>query len=131
MRSQAYRNRDLRIARYRVGAWAFILHRLSGVVIALYGITHVLVIAYSLRGEENFNRLMDAFQRPWVLALEMLLIGAILFHMLNGLRIVLFDLGVGIRRQKQLFWGLVAVGAVALLLTVLVTLPWLQGRELS
>lgn len=126
-----YRNRDMRVARYRVGAWAFILHRISGVVIALYGITHVLVISTALRGEDGFNRLMEAFQKPWVLALEMALIAAILFHMLNGLRIVLFDLGVGIRRQKQLFWGLVAVGAVALLLTVLVTLPWLQGRELS
>ena len=126
----AYRDRNWKVARYRVGSWAFILHRVSGVVIALYGITHVLVMTTGLRGEAAFNRLMNAFQRPGVLALEMLLLAVVLFHMLNGLRIVLIDLGVGVRRQKALFWGLMAVGAVVLVLTVAVTLPWLQGREL-
>ena len=114
-----------------MGAVAFAMHRLSGAVIALYGVTHVLVVATALRGEEGFNRLMNTFQQPWVLALEMLLIAVVLFHMLNGVRIVLFDLGIGIRRQKALFWGLMAVGAVVLALTVLVTLPYLQGRELA
>jgi succinate dehydrogenase / fumarate reductase cytochrome b subunit len=113
------------------GAVAFAMHRLSGAVIALYGVSHVLVMATALRGGDGFNRLMNTFQQPWVLALEMLLIAVVLFHMLNGLRIVLFDLGIGIRHQKGLFWGLMAVGAVVLALTVAVTLPYIQGRELS
>ncbi len=114
-----------------LGAVAFFMHRLSGAVIALYGVTHVLVMSTALRGEEGFDRLMNTFQQPWVLALEMLLIAVVLFHMLNGVRILLFDLGIGIRRQKALFWSLMAVGAVVLALTVLVTLPYLQGRELA
>ncbi len=114
-----------------VGTVAFAMHRLSGVVIALYGVTHVLVMSTALRGEEGFNRLMNTFQQPWVLALEMLLIAVVLFHMLNGVRILLFDLGIGIRHQKALFWGLMAVGVVVLALTVLVTLPYLQGKELT
>ena len=113
------------------GAVAFAMHRLSGAVIALYGVSHVLVMATALRGGDGFNRLMNTFQQPWVLALEMLLIAVVLFHMLNGLRIMLFDLGIGIRHQKGLFWGLMAVGVVVLALTVAVTLPYIQGRELS
>lgn len=127
MGTQAYRSRRVMGG---MGAVAFAMHRLSGAVIALYGVSHVLVMATALRGEEGFNRLMNAFQQPWVLALEMLLIAVVLFHMLNGVRIVLFDLGVGIRRQKAFFWVLMAVGAVVLALTVLVTLPYLQGQEL-
>ena len=117
--------------KWRMGTVAFAMHRASGVVIALYGITHVMVVSFALAGEEGFNRLMDTFQQPWVLVLEMLLVAVVLFHMLNGVRILLFDIGVGIRHQKALFVGLMAVGAVVLTLTVLVTLPYIQGRELA
>jgi succinate dehydrogenase / fumarate reductase cytochrome b subunit len=114
-----------------MGTVAFAMHRASGAVIALYGITHVLVMSFALGGDAGFNRLMETFQQPWVLVLEMLLVAVVLFHMLNGVRILLFDIGVGIRHQKALFVGLMAVGAVVLTLTVLVTLPYIQGRELA
>ncbi|MDP6100676.1 MAG: succinate dehydrogenase, cytochrome b556 subunit [Dehalococcoidia bacterium] len=123
----AYRSRKVMGG---MGAVAFAMHRASGVVIALYGITHVLVMSYALGGDVGFNRLMETFQQPWVLVLEMLLVAVVLFHMLNGVRILLFDIGVGVRHQKALFIGLMTVGAVVLVLTVLDTLPWLQGREL-
>lgn len=126
-----YKSRDWRFSRYRVGAWAFLLHRLSGVLIALYGVSHILVMASARSSEEAFNRLMRAFQQPWVLALELALIAVILYHGLNGFRIILFDLGVGIRRQKGLFWGLMALGLVLVALTTLFTLPYLLGKELS
>ncbi len=126
-----YRSRDWRVARYRVGAWAWFLHRLSGALIALYGVSHVMVLATALRGEKGFNRVMEGLHEPWVLALEMALIAVILFHMFNGVRIILFDAGIGIRHQKSLFWALMAVAALLLAFTVAITLPYLQGRELS
>lgn len=131
MARTTYRSRDWRVARYRVGAWAFFLHRLSGVVIALYGISHVLVMAYARTGADNFNRLLKLFQQPWVLALEMLLLAVIFYHFLNGFRVILFDLGVGIRRQKGLFWGLMALGVVLLAVAVIITLPFILGRALT
>lgn len=131
MAEAPYRDRNWRVARYRVGAWAFFLHRLSGVAIALYGITHVLVMAYARTGADNFNRLLGLLQQPWVLAMEMLLLAVIFYHFLNGFRVILFDLGVGIRRQKGLFWGLMALGVVLLAVTVIITLPFILGRALT
>lgn len=95
--------------RARVGAWAFLLHRISGIIIALYGIAHVLVMSASLRGEESFNRLMEAFHKPWVIALEQLLIIVVLYHICNGLRVSLFDLGVATGFHRELFWILFGI----------------------
>lgn len=111
--------------RYRVGAWAFLLHRITGIVLAFYGIAHIFVIGTALRGAENFNRIMERFHQPWVLALELLLIGAIIYHALNGFRLSLFDLGIGVTRQKVIFWWLMALGAMLMVATVLITLPYL------
>jgi len=42
---------------------------------------------------------------------EMLLVTAVIYHGLNGLRVILFDLGIGIKRQKALFWGAFVLAA--------------------
>ncbi|MFH1483156.1 MAG: succinate dehydrogenase, cytochrome b556 subunit, partial [Chloroflexota bacterium] len=98
-------------ARYAVGAWAFSLHRIAGVTIATYGLAHIIVISFASWGGP-FESIMRLFQSPPFLLAELLLMAAILFHALNGFRIILFDLGIGIERQKGLFWGLMALGVV-------------------
>jgi succinate dehydrogenase / fumarate reductase cytochrome b subunit len=106
------------------------MHRISGAAIALYGMAHLVVISYGLAGGRAFDRIMELFQTPLFLALELLLLAAVIYHMLNGLRIILFDLGVGIRRQKPLFWGLMGLGAVAMTLAVAALWPFLLGQPL-
>jgi succinate dehydrogenase / fumarate reductase cytochrome b subunit len=115
--------------KYKMGMWAFVLHRISGLVIALYGIFHLVVISSSaIRG--GFDRVMEFFHNPVVLSLELALIAVVLYHLLNGLRLLLFDLGIGIRQQKPLFWGLMAVGVVAMVFAVDSLLPFIAGRAL-
>jgi len=65
-----------------------------------------------------------------VIALELLLIAAVLYHLLNGLRLLLFDLGIGMRRQKPLFWGLMVTGLVVMVFAVDQLLPLIAGRGL-
>ena len=91
--------------------WAWILHRLSGVVIALYGIAHlILLTTLSITG--GFDRVMELFHQPYILVLELCLLAVVLYHVFNGFRVILFDLGIGLGAQKQLFWGLMAAAIV-------------------
>ncbi len=48
-----------------------------------------------------------------------------IYHGANGIRVVLFDLGIGIRRQKMVFWIFLVLGVIswALGLLVIATLP--------
>ena len=117
-------------ARYAVGAWAFTLHRIAGVTIAVYGLAHLIVISLANWGGP-FESLMRLFESPVFLLAELLLVAAILFHALNGLRIILFDLGIGIERQKGLFWGLMALGVVIFAIFASVIAPYILGRSMT
>lgn len=113
-------------SRYKVGMWAFVLHRITGVVIALYGVAHLIVISTSMVNGK-FDSVMEAFHTPLVIALELVLIGVVLYHTLNGFRLLLFDIGIGVRRQKPLFWGLMAAGVVVMAFAVQALLPLIAG----
>ena len=47
-----------------------------------------------------------------MVALDFLLVFVVIYHAMNGLRVVLFDVGLGIRRQKAVFWVTMAIAAV-------------------
>ena len=42
-----------------------------------------------------------------------MLVAAVLYHALNGVRILLMDLGIGIKRHKAVFWICMLVAAAA------------------
>ena len=52
-----------------------------------------------------------------------MLVAAVLYHALNGVRIVLMDLGIGIRQHKTVFWVCMAVAAVTLAVFSLAGVP--------
>ena len=114
--------RDVYLGR-GLGAWAFWLHRLTGLLMVLYLLLHILVISTAINGKGSFNEAMGFLKSPLFVALEMGLIATILIHALNGVRIVLFDLGYGVKKQKQIFWVLMAVGVIPFLVAVIVSWP--------
>ena len=117
--------KDETILAYRsgVGMWAFVLHRITGVALIFYLLMHIAVISTSLRGPDAFNKLLAVLTSPLFIVLDLGLLAAILFHGLNGVRIVLFDTGVGIRQQKAIFWALMAIATVIWFATLYLTLP--------
>lgn len=79
---------------YSIHGWMFALHRITGVALFAYLILHILSISTALLlGPERFNALMAQLARPGFLALDLVLLGCILFHALNGLRIILSERG--------------------------------------
>ena len=88
----------------RTGTVAWLLQRLSGVFLTIYLIVHIIVIGNSVRGEDAFDDLLEIFDKPLFLVLDAGLVGIVTFHALNGIRLILFDLAIGLRYQKVLFW---------------------------
>ena len=93
-----------------VGMWAWLLHRISGLVILGYLFAHIWTISHAQQGAARFDRLFRTLESPLFVVLDLLLLGAVLYHAFNGIRVLLFDLGVGIRRHKALFAGLILAG---------------------
>ena len=110
-----------------LGMWAFWLHRLSGLAIAFYLLMHILVISTVVGGTGNFDEAMKFLKAPLFVLLEMGLVAIILVHGLNGLRIVLLDLGYGVKKQKQIFVGFMVIAIISFVIAFAVALPHIVG----
>jgi succinate dehydrogenase / fumarate reductase cytochrome b subunit len=97
------------------GMWAWLLFRISGLVLVFYLGAHILVISTSQWSEagRTLNDLMKAFDHPVLVLLDLALVVAVLYHALNGVRVILMDLGIGVKSHKVVYWVCMAA-AVAL-----------------
>jgi succinate dehydrogenase / fumarate reductase cytochrome b subunit len=89
----------------QAGWWAWLLQRVTGLALVGYLFLHIAVISTGQAGADTFDDVLRVLQSPVFVALDLLLLAAVLYHGLNGLRVVLLDLGIGIRRQAALFWA--------------------------
>ena len=97
--------------RLRVGMLAWILHRLSGLALVGYLVIHVWGLK-AITNPEAYNALITSYHSPIFKVGEFLLLCAVVYHALNGLRIVLIDFVGWSPNQRRLFWTLGAVAVV-------------------
>ena len=132
------RGGDLNPRNVRLGVWAWLIQRISGIVLVLFVIAHVVAISqasFALKGP--LISILDGLRNPFwyvdrtFLAVDLLMLGVIAFHGMNGIRIVLLDtgIGVGLRSHKVIFWILIALGVVASGLVIYYGLPLLGGTQ--
>jgi succinate dehydrogenase / fumarate reductase, cytochrome b subunit len=80
-----------RIYRGGVGQWSWAAHRITGVGIVAFLFGHIVDTFGLGFGPELYDETISLYQQWWFKPFELLLIGAVLYHALNGLRIILFD----------------------------------------
>jgi len=96
--------------RGREGMWSWVAHRVTGVLIFFFLFAHVLDTALVRVSPDSYNRIMDTYKTPLVNLMEVGLVGAVLFHALNGLRVMAIDFWEkGTRYQKQMTWAVLTV----------------------
>ncbi len=98
--------------RTRIGWWAWLLQRVSGVLLVGYLLLHIGIISTSQAGADTFDSVLIFVQHPVFATLNILLIAIVLYHAFNGVRVILFDLGIGIKRQAALVWASVILTGV-------------------
>jgi succinate dehydrogenase / fumarate reductase cytochrome b subunit len=108
------RNSEFWPTNMKTGMWAWVGHRLTGLALVVYVFLHLsfLTTASLSEGGADFDKLMATTSQPLFVAMDFMLVIIVIFHAMNGFRIMLFDLGVGIRRQKLVFWICMAISAV-------------------
>jgi succinate dehydrogenase / fumarate reductase cytochrome b subunit len=114
--SEKVHTESSRFQRYRVrtGMFAWLMHRLTGVGLVVYLAIHIWGLK-SLSSPEAFNALIAKYHAPIFKVGEFLLLVAVAYHAMNGLRIVLIDFLGWSPKQKKLFWTLGAVTMVIIL----------------
>jgi succinate dehydrogenase / fumarate reductase cytochrome b subunit len=95
------------------GMWSWVLHRITGVAIFFFLLVHILDTALVRVSPEAYNAIMGSYKTPLMGLGEIALVGAIMFHALNGLRIILVDFwSKGVKYQKAMFYMVIAIWVV-------------------
>ncbi|HEV8057384.1 MAG TPA: succinate dehydrogenase, cytochrome b556 subunit [Actinomycetota bacterium] len=73
------------------GQWSWLLHRITGVAVILFLFAHVVDTAVVGWGPEAYNRVVGVYHNWVVQLLELGLVFAVLYHAINGVKIMIFD----------------------------------------
>jgi len=110
------------------GMWAWVLHRITGLGLVFYILLHTILMGSSLlSGKEDFDSILALLMsHPVFEFLDMLLLGTVIYHSLNGIRILFFDIGIGVRvrTQRNLFRAFMGVGAILWIWSIYVRVGW-------
>ncbi|MBL8094402.1 MAG: hypothetical protein JNL73_09550 [Anaerolineales bacterium] len=98
----------------RTGMWAFALNRVTGLGLVVYLFLHFVMLSQLFVGRAAWDSFVALARSPLVLAFDVVLFAGLIIHGLNGFRVALNGFGLGVRQQKAIFYGLMAVGAVLL-----------------
>ena len=99
---------------FSAGMWAWIFHKFTGWVLVGYLFTHIAVLSTAIEGAEMYtNTIVTLEGLLLVRILEVGLLAVAVFHILNGLRLLLVDLGVGLESQDKSFYAsVILTGAI-------------------
>ncbi len=122
-----------------VGMYAWLFQRISGLCLVIYVFIHLGIVSLMLldpflgldQAGLLYNTVVHAmnqtlFETGNELINHMVSLGFFIdagvmafgiYHGANGIRVVLFDFGIGIRHQKMIFWIFLVLGVIA----------WLSG----
>jgi succinate dehydrogenase / fumarate reductase cytochrome b subunit len=99
--------------RGREGMWSWVAHRVTGLAIFFFLVVHVLDTSLVRVSPEAYNDIMGTYKNPVVGLLEAGLVGAVLLHALNGIRVALVDFwSRGPRLQRQMTYAVIVVWVV-------------------
>jgi succinate dehydrogenase / fumarate reductase cytochrome b subunit len=109
-----------------LGMWAWLLFRISGLILVAYLFVHIVIISQGqVSGADVLDKLFRTFDSPFLVFLDFMLVAAVLYHGLNGVRVILMDLGVGIRQHKLVYWAVMTVAAGFLAAFAVVAAPYI------
>jgi succinate dehydrogenase / fumarate reductase cytochrome b subunit len=93
--------------------WSWVLHRITGVAIFFFLLVHVLDTSLVRLSPEAYDAVIGTYKTPLIGLGELGLVAAILFHALNGIRVILIDFWrKGAKYQNQMFWAVIIVALV-------------------
>lgn len=101
--------------RGREGMWSWVAHRVTGLLLFLFLVVHVLDTALVRVSPEAYNAVIGAYKTPIMGLGEAGLVAAVVFHAFNGIRVILVDfLAKGPRYQRVLLWIVVGLFLVTM-----------------
>ena len=95
------------------GFLGFLLRRITGVALVLYLGMHMWVIGSALGGPASFDQRLAMVQGPVFTFLEIMLLAAVIYHAIDGIRLLIVHYFKVTEYRKSLFYA--ALGTTILI----------------
>jgi succinate dehydrogenase / fumarate reductase cytochrome b subunit len=86
-----------------IGQWSWAAHRITGVLVLAFLFGHIVDTFAVGFGPKLYDDTISLYQQWWFKPAEVALVGATLYHGLNGLRIILFDFWPHLALRQRTF----------------------------
>jgi succinate dehydrogenase cytochrome b556 subunit len=70
--------------------WA--AHRITGLILMVFFALHLFTLSAIFSGPLAYDQVFRSMEKPWIKIGEILLLWVVMFHSLNGCRLILFNL---------------------------------------
>ena len=114
----------------RSGQWAFVLHRITGFHVFMFLLLHVVDVSLiNYRGGHLYNDVHALYGNILLRLFEVGLLFGLLYHSLNGLRIVMVDFFPGaVKNQRNLFSIVLGLSVLGTIIGgVIIVKPYFTG----
>jgi len=116
------------------GTWAWGLQRLSAILLVVFLGVHLYAAHFMGVGEETgeeplltFNEVSVRLDQLLYIVVDYGMLSMVLIHGLNGLRTVLFDFDMFVRRKKVIDVALWVVGIATLIWGIVILFPFISN----
>ena len=100
-------------ARSHPAWWAFLVHRISGLLLALFLPVHFLTLATALQGESALQGALAWTEQPLIKAGEVVLVLLLAAHLTGGVRLLMLEFLPWRDWQKSLLAAAAGLALVA------------------
>ncbi len=98
--------------RWQTGMTAWVLHRITGLALVFYVTLHIWVVSTLQLGPRTFEETMAFVSAPVFRFLEVGLLFCVIYHSLNGIRLIAIDFFGATEKHVPLFYILMAIGVI-------------------
>ncbi|MBI3648520.1 MAG: succinate dehydrogenase, cytochrome b556 subunit [Actinobacteria bacterium] len=108
------------------GQYSWLAHRVTGVAIILFLFAHVVDTAVVGWGPGAYNRVVAVYENPVVRLLELGLVAAVIYHALNGVKIMLIDFFPSLVTRIRAL----SMATLALFVASMIPITWIMGAQI-
>jgi len=98
--------------RWQTGMTAWLLHRITGLGLVFYITLHIWVVSSLQLGPEAFENTMAVVSAPLFRFLEVGLLFCVIYHALNGIRLIAIDFFGATEKHVPIFYVLLVIGGI-------------------
>jgi succinate dehydrogenase / fumarate reductase cytochrome b subunit len=106
--------------------YSWLAHRVTGVAIILFLFAHVVDTAVVGWGPNAYNRVVSVYENPLVRLLELGLVAAVLYHAINGTKILLIDFFPSLAKHIR---GL-GLATLLIFLGSMIPVTYIMGKQI-